>query len=142
MKKIVLIFSFFCCRFLSGSAQEIIMDTTPEIILHAYEMKESQWQAWQSFDIPWRTKQYPKILRENKLKLSCSGCENVYMDVVINIDAHGKLTDYRLLGSNKCGEEFSKALEIRFMKWFFQQQFPQELFGTRFQVRLGTGLKC
>ena len=74
--------------------------------------------------------------------MSCSGCESVYMDVVLCIDEDGKLKYYRLVKTKKCGAEFSKGLEIRFMKWFFTKQFSAELYNTRFQVRLGTGLKC
>jgi hypothetical protein len=107
-----------------------------------YELTSDQWNAWQKIDLDWMKNEYSKILKENKLKMNCSSCESIYLDAVFSIDSTGKLKYYKLLNSNKCGDKFSKALEIRFTKWFFKTQFPIDLYNLNFEVRLGTGLKC
>jgi len=88
------------------------------------------------------TKEYGKILKENKLKMNCSNCISVYMNAVITIDSLGKLKKYKVVKSKKCNELFSKKLEERFMQWFFSFKFPIELYNSKFEVKLGTGLKC
>lgn len=142
---------FFCLIFVTfysfGNAQVIseIPDTVvkPGIVIpKTYELTSEQWNAWQKMEQDWMKNEYSKILKENKLKMNCSGCESIYMDAVFSIDTTGKLKYYKLLNSRKCADKFSKGLEIRFMKWFFKTQFPLELHNLNFEVRLGTGLKC
>ena len=112
------------------------------IIPKTYELKTEQWKAWKKIEQDWMKNEYSKILKENKLKMNCNGCESIYMDAVFSIDSTGKLKYYKLINSRKCADKFSKALEIRFTKWFFHTQFPMELYNLNFEVRLGTGLKC
>lgn len=130
-----------------GHAQVIveIPDTTVKlavVIPKSYELSSEQWNAWQKMEQEWMKNEYSKILKENKLKMNCSGCESIYMDAVFSVDSTGKLKYYKLLNSKKCADKFSKALEIRFTKWFFHAPFPIELYNLNFEVRLGTGLKC
>lgn len=139
--KIYFFFNFFLVLLSVCNAQEITTELDSSKALSVYELKEAQWKEWAKIEEEWK-KEYSKILKEQKIKMSCSGCESVYMEVVLCIDEDGKLKYYRLVKTKKCGAEFSKGLEIRFMKWFFTKQFPAELYNTRFQVRLGTGLKC
>lgn len=141
MKRAAAIFCFFCFL-LSSRAQEIVDTAGTQNLQHAYELPKEQWNDWKKLEENWRIKQYPKILKANKLKMNCSSCSYIYMDVIISIDTEGKLKYYKVLNSKKCAEPFSKALEIQFMKWFFAQKFPPTLYNTRFQTRLGTGLKC
>jgi hypothetical protein len=138
-----LIFLFVCSFLLNVHSQEIteLPDSVVSTAPKSYELKDAQWEAWKSIEKKWQ-KEYARILKEQKLKMSCSGCENIYMDAIITIDDTGKMKHYKLLKSNRCSEGFSKGLEIRFMKWFFNYEFPKELFNTKFEVRLGTGLKC
>lgn len=143
MLKRILFFLLLVFVFKSN-AQEISMDgDTSKLppVLKSYELPDAEWKAWQKTEEAWKG-EYTKILKEQKLKMNCNGCESIHMDVVLSIDAEGKLKHYRLLRSNKCSEAFPKALEIRFMKYFFGLKFPDELKGKNFEVRLGTGLKC
>ncbi len=127
----LLFFSF------SFKAQE-----TKDFIPKSYELKEPQYSAVRKIEQEWFSKEYHVILKENKLKMNCSGCESIYMNTVMVIDSAGKLKEYKVVKSRKCATTFSKKLEERFMKWFINLKFPQELYNTKFEIRLGTGLKC
>ena len=120
-----------------GFSQEV-KDTIPKF----YTLPSPQYKAWKTIEQEWMSKEYGKILKENKLKMTCSGCENIFMDAVFKIDSAGKLKEYKTVKTRKCAGEFSKKLEERFVKWFLSLTFPAELRNLRFEVRLGTGLKC
>ncbi|MEO6304763.1 MAG: hypothetical protein ABIP51_16500, partial [Bacteroidia bacterium] len=112
-------------------------------IPHSYELKEPQYSAWRVLEQQWFSLEYRKILKENKLSMNCNGCESIFMNVVLVVDSSGKLKEYKVLNSRKCaGNTFSKKLEERFIKWFVGLKFPQELYNSKFETRLGTGLKC
>jgi hypothetical protein len=140
IKNLFFLFFFFTQAIFS---QEIIYrpDTVISGIPKSYELSEAQLKAWNKVEAGWE-KEYPRILKEQKLKLNCNGCSSIYLDVILSIDENGKLKYYKLLDSDKCSEKFSKGLEIRFMKWFFDYKFPKELFNLEFEVRLGSSLKC
>lgn len=142
MKKNIL--SIFLCFFsILVFSQEVPMDTVSAVqVPKSYELKGDSWKDWNKIYENWMKNEYHKILKENKLKMTCSGCENIYLDVVLNIDSTGKMTFYKLVDSKKCSEKFSKKLEIQFMKSFFNLKFPPSLRNMFFEARLGTGLKC
>lgn len=117
---------------------QIIQDSIPKY----YELKRPQYNAWNLVYQKWMTKEYGKILKENNLKMNCSSCVSIYMNAVITIDSLGKLKNYKVVKSKKCKEIFSKKFEDRFMQWFFSFKFPIELYNSKFEVKLGTGLKC
>lgn len=128
---------------LSVFSQEVSMDSASSSqVLKSYELKGDSWKDWNKIYQDWMKNEYHKILKENKLKMNCSGCENIFLDVILNIDSTGKMTFYKLVNSNKCSEKFSKKLEIQFMKSFFNLEFPPSLRNMYFEARLGTGLKC
>lgn len=133
----ILLFIFFTGSSFTYS-QQGIKDSIPK----SYELKQPQYGAWKTLEEEWFLKEYHQILKENKLKMNCNGCSSIYMTAVITIDSTGKLREYNVLKTKKCGTEFSKKLEERFMKWFIQLQFPAELYKRKFEIRLGTGLKC
>lgn len=136
------IFAFLFFSVTSVFSQEII-DTSKSLdIIKSHELKGDAWESWNKIQNDWMKKEYPTLLKSNKLKMNCDGCSTIYLDVVLQIDTVGKLTYYKLIDSRKCAEKFSKPLEIQFMKSFFKIQFPESLQNMRFQVRLGTGLKC
>lgn len=148
MKKNILSFLLFFFS-LSAFSQEVAMDLPvgrqvppTSQVLKSYELKGDSWKDWNKIYQDWMKNEYHKILKENKLKMNCSGCENIFLDIVLNIDSTGKMTFYKLVNSNKCSEKFSKKLEIRFMKSFFNLEFPPSLRNMYFEARLGTGLKC
>ncbi|HLC82605.1 MAG TPA: hypothetical protein VJI69_02165 [Bacteroidia bacterium] len=142
-KNILSIILFFFS--LSVFSQEVLMDSASASMIQvpkSYELKGDSWTDWNKIYQDWMKREYHKILKENKLKMNCSGCENIFLDVVLNIDSTGKMTFYKLVNSNKCSEKFSKKLEIQFMKSFFNLKFPPSLRNMYFEARLGTGLKC
>ena len=129
---VVLLFSF------AFKAQEV-KDSIPK----SYELKQPQYGTWRTIENEWFAKEYHKILKENKLKMNCNRCESIFMNTVFEIDSAGKLKNYKVANSRKChGATFSKKLEERFIKWFLTYPFPKELYNTKFEARLGTGLKC
>ena len=130
----LLILLFFTFTF---NAQ-VFQDSIPK----HYELNRPQYNAWNYIYQEFMSKEYGEILKENNLKMNCSSCVSVYMNAVITIDSLGKLKNYKVVKSKKCKETFSKKLEERFMRWFFLFNFPVELYNNKFEVRLGTGLKC
>lgn len=141
-KSILLVFLFFFS--LSVFSQEVAMDSASKTsqIPKSYELKGDSWTDWNKIYQDWMKNEYSKILKENKLKMYCSGCENIYLEVILNIDSTGKMTFYKLVNSKVCTDKFSKKLEIQFMKSFFNLEFPPSLRNMFFEARLGTGLKC
>jgi hypothetical protein len=141
MKKIIFLL-ILCVFAFNIKAQELVIpqDTLPSYIKY-YQLGPAQSQAWEKIEKEWK-KEYLKILREQKIKMNCAACTSVYMDAVISITAEGKMGHYRLIKSKKCGEPFSKGLEIRFMKWFFNYKFPKELQNMKIEIHLGDSLKC
>jgi hypothetical protein len=147
MKKLcfcyVLVFTLSC----SSNAEPIVAapdsKTKPAVVIpKAYDLTREQSQAWRTIEQEWLKTEYPKILLQQKLKMNCSGCENIYMDAIFTIDAQGRLKRYELVNSKKCADKFSKVLAARFTDWFFAAQFPPVLRELSFEVRLGTGLSC
>jgi len=133
LKYLLLLFLTTTCLF----AQET-NDCTPKY----YQLTSDQYKAWKSIEDEWMKKEYRTILKENKLKMTCAGCESIYMDVVFIVDTRGTLIQTKTLKTRKCAGEFSKKLEERFLKWFLNFSFPAQLYNLKFEVRLGTGLKC
>lgn len=116
-----------------------VKDSVPK----SYELKDPQYSVFRKIEQEWFTKEYGKILKENKLKMNCSGCESIFMNTILEIDSVGKLKTYKVVNSRTChGASFSKKLEERFIKWFLTYPFPPELYNSKFEARLGTGLKC
>lgn len=134
---------FFCAIHIPANAEQVSDTAKSEpVIAKFYELPQQQWRAWQKIQQEWLKKEYPKILQAQKLKMTCSDCENIYLDAVFSIDATGKLTHYEPVNSKKCADKFSEQLVKKFVAWFFTIQFPSELYSLTFEVRLGTGLSC
>lgn len=123
-------------------AQYLSAQVNSDTILRSYQLPKEQYREWKVIEDDWMKNEYGKILKENKLKMTCSGCENIFMDAIFTIDANGKLSATKIVKTRKCAGEFPKKLEERFLKWFFNFTFPKELHNLKFEVRLGTGLKC
>ena len=64
------------------------------------------------------------------------------MEVIIKINADGKMEYYKLVNSKRCGIAITKQLELRIMRRFFKFEYPFELRNTTFKTRLGNVLKC
>ncbi len=111
-------------------------------VLNDYELSDKQQKAWKSIKNNWIVSDYEKIQAENKITLNCKNCESFYLDVVIKVNASGKLEYYKVLNGKRCGIQVTKQLELRMMRIFFKFEFPAELRNTTFKTRLGTALKC
>jgi hypothetical protein len=100
------------------------------------------WKQWNPIDSVWMHKEYWKILADFHLKMKCSYCDGINMNVDMVIDSNGKLSRHTVINSNKCGKDFDKKLEDAFMKYFYGITFPA-IFRKRICiVMLGTALKC
>jgi hypothetical protein len=143
MKKIFHTFIFLFIFSIKSIAQEVVVDNwIPEKVLNDYELNDKQYSAWKRVFNNWMVGDYEAIEVENKIKLNCKTCESFYMDVIIKINASGKLEHYKVVGGKKCTISITKQLELRIMRNFFKFEFPPELRNQIFQVRLGNVLKC
>ncbi|MBL0330387.1 MAG: hypothetical protein IPP64_13425 [Bacteroidetes bacterium] len=125
------------------SAQEVPLETQLEqSVLNDYELTDKQYSAWKSIKNNWMATEYEAIQAENKIKLNCKNCQTFYVEVVIKINANGKLEYYKLLNGKRCSVGLTKELELRVMRKFFKFEYPFELRNTTFKTRLGNALKC
>ncbi len=140
LKTILLLFicliSFHCKS--QTAIFSIQMDSTNRISVY----DDSVWMPWRQIDSAWLASEYRIILAKFKLKMNCANCESVRMDVDMMVDSLGKLSGYRKIESNKCGNEFDKKLEDAFMAYFYNITFPAVFRKHIFAVTLGTVLKC
>lgn len=137
---ILFFFMVLGVRFLG---QEIpFEDKNTPSVLNDYELTDKEYAAWKLIRNNWFVSEYEKIQAENKIKLNCKDCESFFVEVILKIDANGKLEYYKLVNGKKCGIALSKQLEIRMMRTFFKFDFPPELRNTIFKTRLGNVLKC
>lgn len=90
----------------------------------------------------WMKKEFPSILKKNKLKMTCAKCSNIYMDVIFTIDANGVLRLPKIIKTVSCGGAFTSQLSDDFLNYFYALQFPWALRNLTFEYRLGTGLSC
>jgi hypothetical protein len=111
-------------------------------VLQIWNHESEVYHAWNSLDSTWMARDYWAILKINKLKMTCDGCEHILMHADLNVDANGRLVEYRVVRSDMCGPEFSSQLASAFMEYFFSITFPSALRNRVFRVILGTGLKC
>ncbi len=123
-------------------AQYLSAQAHKDTIVRSHQLPKEQYREWKIIEDEWMKNEYGKILKENKLKMKCANCENIFMNVIFTIDTSGKLIATKTVKTRKCAGEFSKKMEDRFLKWFLNFTFPKELYNLKFEVRLGTGLKC
>jgi hypothetical protein len=83
---------------------QIVQDSIPK----HYELNRPQYNAWNYIYQEWMTKEYGKILMENNLKMNCSSCLSVYMNVIIRIDSLGKLKEYKVITAKKMWDHIYK----------------------------------
>lgn len=126
------------------AAQEITPDNKAlsNTILNDYELSDKQYASWKMIQNNWIVSDYEKIKLENQVQLNCKNCESFYINVVIKINASGKMEYYKMIDGKKCGMSITKQLELRLMRNFFKYEFPAELRNITFQTRLGSVLKC
>jgi hypothetical protein len=142
MKKIVFVFAFLFTAAMV-SAQDVVAEKqAAESAPEDFELTDKQYAAWKKISNFWLADDFEKIKFENKIDISCKSCSGVYMDVIIKINASGKLEYYKLVKGKKCGMELNKQFELRMMRSFIKYEYPPELRNVTFKTRLGTILKC
>ena len=148
MKRIIalIIISFitFFGLSLQNSLSEQIFDNMKkeDSATDVYLLPKDQYADWQNIYDVWFHTQFHKCLKQNRIKMRCSKCEYVYMDVYFEIDSLGKICKYVILKEKMCATVFTKKLRKSFMDYFLNQEYPKSLHNTKFKARLGTGLKC
>ncbi|MBA3681891.1 MAG: hypothetical protein H0W73_12125 [Bacteroidetes bacterium] len=83
MKKHSIIFALLVLSFASMAQ---VKDSIPK----SYELKEPQYSAMRKIEQEWFSKEYGKILKENKLKMNCNSCESIFMNTLL-IESAAKL---------------------------------------------------
>jgi hypothetical protein len=142
LKKIALLILVLCLM-KTGKAQ----GTTAEkdqlsAVPNDYELSANQYADWKNVMNVWNAGEYEKIKFEYKVNMSCKTCNAFYIDVLIKVNASGKMEYYKFIDGKKCGRALTKAEELRMMKFFFKCDIPASLWNTTFKTRLGSTLKC
>lgn len=132
------------CLFGKLLAQEVPMDAKDQAkaVLNDYELTDKQYAAWKLIKNNWIVSDYEAVELENNVKLNCKSCESFYIDVIIKINANGKLEYYKFIDGKNCHISITKQVELRFMRIFFKFEYPSELRNVTFKTRLGDSLKC
>lgn len=126
----------------AGTAQETTAGKSDlDGVPNDYELSAKQFADWKNVQNVW-SGDFEKIKFEYKVNMGCKTCNAFYIDVLIKINASGKMEYYKFIGGKKCGRALSKAEEQRMMKFFFKCDIPASLWNTTFKTRLGTALKC
>jgi hypothetical protein len=135
---------FFILLFAGNiSGQEVAIDEADvSSVLNDYELTDKQQAAWKAIRNNWIVSDYEKVQAENNIKLNCKNCESFFIEVIIKVNASGKMEYYKLVNGKKCAIQLTKQLEIRMMRVFFKFEFPPELRNTTFRTKLGNVLKC
>jgi hypothetical protein len=108
----------------------------------SYNLEGQAWKDWDSINHVWMKEIYFPCLKENKLKLTCAGCEYIYIDAIFSIDSCGKLYDIQIIKENICYDSASEKLKQCFFNYFKNLVFPESLIKRRIKAKFGTGLKC
>lgn len=85
---------------------------------------------------------FRQCLDESRLSMNCSDCVYIYIKVIIVIDKKGRLSGYRKISENVCGQKATEKLERCFIDYLESISFPKNLRNMSIEMRLGTGLKC
>jgi hypothetical protein len=107
-----------------------------------YELKGEAWQLMNGIRSQWMKNEYRPLLRKYGLRMRCSSCEYVYLDVQLTIDGEGKVTGHKVVHENRCGKPFTDAMRKDFLRSYLALTFPPELRKLVIETRLGTGLTC
>ncbi|MCX6296262.1 MAG: hypothetical protein NTX97_09375 [Bacteroidetes bacterium] len=69
-----------------------MLDTSiKSVVLNDYELSDKQFSAWKIIQNNWLGSDYEVIKMENKINLNCKNCDAFYLDLIIKINANGKL---------------------------------------------------
>lgn len=99
-------------------------------------------QLWKQVRENFLKHTYPRILKQQKLALSCDGCSAIYMDISFSLDSAGVVSIKAIDRTKACGGEFSPVMREEFAHFVRIYPYPTALRGTSVRLRLGTGLSC
>jgi hypothetical protein len=133
--------SLICIAFAFGGMFSCVRNDSSNIIID-YRLKGKKHEEFDKILEYWKTSKYHNCMAESRLKMSCSGCEYVYIIVRISIDRSGRISGYTKAGENVCGQKAPEKLERCFMEYLESITFPPCLRNMTIETRLGTGLKC
>ncbi|HOD16963.1 MAG TPA: hypothetical protein PK307_09065 [Spirochaetota bacterium] len=111
-------------------------------VIADHELRDEQWREFNAISEHFRKNVFPVCTEQLRLRMSCSGCEYIYIIFRIEINAGGRLTGCTKVGENVCGGKAPAALERCFVEYLESITFPRKLRSMIIQTRLGTGLKC
>jgi hypothetical protein len=114
----------------------------PMKVVRDHELRDNQWKEFNAIREYFLRNVFPRCTGQSKLKLSCSGCEYIYIVVRITINAEGKMTDYTKIKENVCGGTAPEGLERCFIEYMESITFPGNLRSMIIETSLGNGLKC
>jgi len=117
-------------------------DTRAAIVVKEHELEGRAWQLMNDIQAQWMKDEYRPLLRKHRLRMRCSSCEYVYLDVQLTIDAEGRVTAHEVVRENRCGKPFTAAMRKDFLRSYLALTFPPELRNLVLEARLGTGLSC
>ncbi len=116
--------------------------TAPVARTGIYELTDEQWASYYKISDHWRRTVFPLCLKQNGLKLTCAGCESIYLAVRLHIGPDGKLSRYERMSDHVCGGKSTEKLERCFIEYFESITFPENLQNMIIETKLGNGLKC
>jgi hypothetical protein len=103
-------------------------------------LSKAQYSSWKNIEQKWLSEKYYPFLKKEKIKLSCAGCESVYVWLVFKKDNSN--TTYDIIKSKKCGGDFTGRLLSELKKLLNEIILPVEFNNTVFRTSIGSALKC
>ena len=132
---------FLCCALCMGAGFSCAADRQPRVI-RDHELRDDRWREFNAIRDDFTRNVFPGCIGRSKLKLTCAGCEYIYIIVRITIDADGRMSGYTKVKENVCGRSAPAALERCFIEYLESITFPRNLRGMVIETNLGNGLKC
>jgi hypothetical protein len=107
-----------------------------------HELRDDQRKEFNAIRENFIRNVFPGCTSNARLRLTCAGCEYIYITVKIAIDANGKMSGYTKTKENVCGGPAPAALEKCFIEYLKSVTFPRKLRSLIIETNLGNGLKC
>jgi hypothetical protein len=111
-------------------------------VVKEYELTAAQYKIWTEIKKEWFKNEYPHCLKKRNLKLTCAGCESIFIRIIFTINKNGILEEIENVSEKVCGGKADNKLKECFLKNFKTKIFPDELRNMKIEITLGTGLKC
>jgi hypothetical protein len=120
----------------AGIEFELKLNEAGQVLLFDEKEKEYKNLQKQFYD------QFVLCLNDSKIRISCSGCEGVSVNVEITVTADGKLGTAHLNWGRTCGMQSRKKMEDCLKSYLGILNLPPALFGKTFLLKASRVLKC